>query len=59
MIKGSGNTNFFLLRDIQYVNEINKKKIENVKKQYVIPVYNFETLENVPNEDIQFVRNDQ
>jgi hypothetical protein len=56
--KGLWKHNNSLLRDIQYVNEINKK-IEDVKKQYAIPVYNFETIESVPNEDIQFVINDQ
>ena len=47
-----------LLTDIQYVNTVNKK-IDEVKKQYSLPVYNFENLHNIPDSEIQFSINDQ
>lgn len=47
-----------LLKDIQYLNTINNK-INEVKKQYSVPVYDFENLHNIPESDLQFSINDQ
>ena len=47
-----------LLKDKQFIDEI-KKVILQTKKQYVLPIYNLENIENIKNEDIQFVINDQ
>ena len=47
-----------LLKDIEYLNIINKK-IDEVKLQYSLPVYNFENLQNIPDSDIQLTVNDQ
>ena len=47
-----------LLKDIQYINAINKK-IDEVKKQYSLPVYDFENLHNIPECELQFSINDQ
>ena len=47
-----------LLKDKMYIAEI-KKVITEVKKQYALPVYNFENIENIPNEDLSFVIGDQ
>ena len=35
------------------------KKIFYIKKQYMVPVYNRNVIEDIPDEDIQFVINDQ
>ena len=56
--KGLWKHNNSLLKDIQYVNEINEK-IEDIKKQYAVPVYNVKNLNSVSNADIQFTINDQ
>ena len=50
--------NSSLLKDKVYIDEI-KKVISNTKQQYAVPVYNFDQIENIPNEDILFVINDQ
>lgn len=47
-----------LLSDIDYINIINEKILE-VKRQYALPVYNLEDLDNIPNEEIQFTISDQ
>lgn len=47
-----------LLKDINYVNVI-KKLILNIKQQYALPVYNIDNLENIENEQIQFMISDQ
>ena len=47
-----------LFKDIQYIKAINKK-IDEVKKQYSLPVYNFENLHNIPENEIQLFINDQ
>ena len=47
-----------LLKDIEYLNIINKK-IDEVKLQYSLPVYNFENLQNIPDSEIQLTVNDQ
>ena len=47
-----------LLKDIDYLNVINCK-IDEVKLQYSLPVYNTENLQNIPDTEIQFTINDQ
>ena len=47
-----------LLQDIEYVNSI-KNTILNVKKQYMVPVYNVDNLKNISTDVIQFTINDQ
>ena len=47
-----------LLTDPDYLKQINKK-IEDIKLQYALPVYNLEEINNIPNEEIQFIINDQ
>ena len=47
-----------LLSDTDYVNQINEKILE-VKRQYALPAYNLEDLDNIPNEEIQFTISDQ
>ena len=44
-------SNNSLLKDTAYVNEI-KKLILNIKKQYALPVYNIDNLENIDNDII-------
>ena len=33
--------------------------MRDIKLQYALPVYNYEELDNIPNEETQFVINDQ
>ena len=47
-----------LLTDKDYLQLINKHVIET-KKQYAVPVYNFENIANIPDSEIQFTINDQ
>ena len=47
-----------LLKDKVYVEEI-KKLINNVKKQYSLLVYNHENIENINDEEVEFLINDQ
>ena len=47
-----------LLKDIEYLNAINRK-IDEVKLQYSLPVYNTENIQNIPDTEIQFTINDQ
>ena len=47
-----------LLYDTHYVDLI-KQCILNVKKQYAVLLYNSDTIDNISNEEIQFVINDQ
>lgn len=47
-----------LLTDHEYLKVINKQ-ISDIKKQYAVPVYNLEELDNIPNKEIQFTINDQ
>ena len=47
-----------LLNDKDYLKAINNK-IDEVKKQYALPVYNMDQINNVPDDEIQFVINDQ
>ena len=50
--------NNLLLTDTEYLNIINKH-ITETKKQYAVPIYNFENIETIPDSDIQFTINDQ
>ena len=47
-----------LLTDKEYLDIINKHIKEN-KRQYAIPIYNLEEIENIPDQEIQFTINDQ
>ena len=47
-----------LLSDINYLKTMNDK-INDVKKQYAVPIYNLENLHEIPNDQIQFTINDQ
>lgn len=47
-----------LLTDMEYLKQINKKILE-VKRQYALPVYNLDHIENIPDDELQFVINDQ
>ena len=47
-----------LLNDKDYIEIINNK-IDEVKKQYALPVYNMDQIDNIPDDQIQFVINDQ
>ena len=46
-----------LLIDPVYLKQINKK-ILDIKPQYALHVYNYEEMNNIQNEDVQFVIND-
>jgi len=56
--KGLWKHNNMFLSDINYINTINDKIIE-IKKQYMLPVYNTDNIETIPDQEIQFVINDQ
>ena len=47
-----------LLTDTEYLKTINSK-IQDIKKQYCLPVYNHEAIDEIPDEELQFVINDQ
>ena len=47
-----------LLTDPDYLKQINKK-IRDIKMQYALPVYNLDEINNIPNEELQFMINDQ
>ena len=47
-----------LLRDPEYLQTI-RSKILDTKTQYSLPIYNLENLENIPDDEIQFLINDQ
>ena len=47
-----------LLNDKDYIEIINNK-IDEVKKQYALPVYNMDQINNIPDDQIQFVISDQ
>ena len=44
--------------DKVYLGIINKH-IKEIKRQYAIPIYNLEEIENIPDQEIQFTINDQ
>ena len=46
-----------LLTDKEYLDIINKH-IKEIKRQYAIPIYNLEEIENIPDQQIQFTIND-
>ena len=50
--------NNLLLTDPDYLKQINKK-IEDIKLQYALPVYNLDEINNIPNKEMQFLINDQ
>ena len=56
--KGLWKLNNSLLYDKEYVDIINNK-IDEIKTQYAVPVYNFEKADSVPDSEIQFTINDQ
>ena len=47
-----------LLTDRDYLKQINKK-IRDIKMQYALPVYNLDEINDIPNEELQFMINDQ
>lgn len=47
-----------LLHDLNYINTINTK-IDEIKKQYALPIYNIDQIQNIPDDQIQFLINDQ
>ena len=47
-----------LLHDITYLQVI-KDKINDVKKQYAVPIYDLENIHKIPDNEIQFTINDQ
>ena len=47
-----------LLRDNKYTGEV-KKVISELINEHMLPVYNLENIENVPNDQIQFTISDQ
>ena len=42
----------------EYLDIINKH-IKEIKRQYAIPIYNLEEIENIPDQEIQVTINDQ
>lgn len=56
--KGLWKHNNSLLQDLEYLRTINDK-ITEIKKQYAIPVYDFDNINKIPNNEIQFTINDQ
>ena len=46
------------MNDKNYLKAMNNKTDE-VKKQYALPVYNMDQIDNIPDDEIQFVINDQ
>ena len=47
-----------LLRDPEYLQTIRSKKFD-IKTQYSLPIYNLENLEYIPDDEIQFLIDDQ
>ena len=47
-----------LLHDKQYINTINAK-IDDIKKQYALPVYNLDQVLKIPDDQVQVMINDQ
>ena len=58
--KGKGFWKFsnHLLRDKEYLDKV-KLTIQNIEEKYVLPVYNYENLKDIPKNEIQFNINDQ
>ena len=57
-IRGYWKFNNSLLKDRDYVSDI-RSVILNTKKQYCVPIYDHNNIENVSDEDIQLTINDQ
>ena len=55
--KGLWKHNNSLLTDADYLKLINSKILE-IKKQYCLPVYNLENIDQIPDEELQFIIND-
>ena len=55
--KGLWKHNNSLLNDIEYLNAINSKILE-IKKQYCLPIYNLENIDQIPDDELQFIIND-
>ena len=47
-----------LLSDIMYVQEINNK-IDDIKLQYALPIYNYQNINDIPDSELQFTISDQ
>ena len=47
-----------LLTDAEYLKTINSK-IQEIKKQYCLPVYNHDAIDEIPDEELQLIINDQ
>ena len=56
--KGLWKFNNSLLHEREFLDMI-QKTIVNVKSQYCLPVYDLNSIENIPNSEIQFSINDQ
>ena len=56
--RGLWKFNNSLLRDKHYVEMI-KEKLMDIKEQYAVPVYNLGNINNISNQNIQFILNDQ
>ena len=56
--RGFWKFNNSLLYDITYLDTINSK-INDIKKQYAVPIYDSDNILNIPDNEIQFVINDQ
>ena len=56
--RGLWKFNNSLLYDKDFLELINNK-IQDIKKQYAVPVYNFDNIENISNMEIGFTINDQ
>ena len=56
--RGLWKFNNSLLYDKDFLELINNK-IQDIKKQYAVPVYNFDNIENISNTEIGFTINDQ
>ena len=55
--KGLWKHNNSLLTDADYLKALNSKILE-IKKQYCLPVYNLENIDQIPDEELQFIIND-
>ena len=53
-----GRPNNSLLTDTEYLKITNSKILE-VKKQYCLPVYNLDTIDEIPDDELQLTINDQ
>ena len=56
--KGFWKFNNSLLRDSEYVQKV-KEVILDVKRKYALPIYNLYSIENIPDNELQFKISDQ